>query len=120
MVCEFELKFTPVRAIRPSFVPPAPVEQLRMLPRTRKQLVREGAQHSNRIHIVLEDCNLKLTSVVTDVMGMAGRAILNALTARQTDPVQLSELACGSLKRRKEDLAQALRGQVAAHRRYLL
>lgn len=106
--------------IRASFVPPAPVEQLRMLTRTRKQLVREGAQHSNRIHKVLEDCNLKLTSVVTNVMGMTGRAILEALAAGQTDPETLSELACGSLKRRKGELAQALRGQVAAHHRYLL
>ena len=57
----------------------------------------------------------KLTSVGTNVMGMTGRAILEALGAGQTDPVQLSELVCGSLKRRKQELAQA-----ATHRQYLL
>lgn len=101
--------------IRASFVPPAPVDQQRMLTRTRRLLVREGAQHSNRIHKVLEDCDLKLTSVGTNVMGMTGRAILEALGAGQTDSVQLSELVCGSLKRRKQALAQA-----ATHRQYLL
>ena len=106
--------------IRPSFVPPQPVEHMRMLTRTRKQLVREAAQHAQRIHKVLEDCNLKLTSVVSDVMGKTGRAILEALCAGQTDPAKLSELACGSLVTKKAALAEALRGRVTAHHRYLL
>jgi transposase len=106
--------------IRPSFVPPAEVEQLRMLTRTRKQLSREAAQHTLRIHKLLEDCNLKLTSVVTDVMGMTGRGILEALATGEQDPQKLSELACGSLRKRKAELFEALHGQVAAHHRYLL
>lgn len=106
--------------IRHSFVPPAEVEQLRMLTRTRKQLSREAAQHTLRIHKLLEDCNLKLTSVVTDVMGKTGRAILEALAAGLLDPQKLSELACGSVRKRKAELCEALHGQVAAHHRYLL
>lgn len=65
--------------------------------RTRKQLVRETAQHAQRIHKVLEDCNLKLPSVVSDVMGKTGRAIIEAVCAGQTDPDKLSQLACGFL-----------------------
>ena len=106
--------------IRSSFVPPQPVEQLRMLTRTRKQLVREAAQHVNRIHKLLEDCNHKLTSVVTDVMGKTGRAIVDALCQGQTDPDKLAQLACGSLRAKKAALAEALRGCVTAHHRYLL
>ena len=106
--------------IRPSFVPPTPVEQLRMLTRTRKQLVREGAQHTQRIHKVLEDCNLKLTSVVTDVMGKTGRAILEALVQGQTDPEKLAELAVGSLRTKRAELVAALRGRTTAHHRFLL
>ncbi|HNN95828.1 MAG TPA: IS110 family transposase [Pseudomonadota bacterium] len=106
--------------IRPSFVPPTPVEQLRMLTRTRKQLVREAAQHTQRIHKVLEDCNLKLTSVVTNVMGKTGRAILEALVQGQTDPEKLAELAAGSLRTKRAELVEALRGRVTAHHRFVL
>lgn len=106
--------------IRPSFVPPAEVEQLRMLTRTRKQLTREAAQHTLRIHKLLEDCNLKLTSVLTNVMGQTGRAILEALCQGESDPTRLSELARGSLRRRKAELCEALHGTVGAHHRYLL
>ncbi len=63
--------------IRGSFVPPAPIHELRDLTRTRKQLVRESAQHTLRIQKVLEDANLKLTSVVSDVLGMSGRAMID-------------------------------------------
>ena len=106
--------------IRPSFVPPAPVEQLRMLTRTRKQLVREAAQHTQRIHKVLEDCNLKLTSVLTDVMGKTGRAIVEALIQGHSDPQTLAELAVGSLRTKRAELVEALRGRTTAHHRFVL
>jgi transposase len=106
--------------IRPSFVPPQPVEQMRMLTRTRKQLVREAAQHTQRIHKVLEDCNLKLTSVVTDVMGKSGRAILEALVQGETHPERLAELAVGSLRTKRAELVESLRGRVLAHHRFML
>src|SRR6201993_3527537 len=65
--------------IRSSFVPPTPIQELRDLTRTRKQLVREIAQHSLRIQKVLEDANLKIASVLSDVLGCSGRAMLDAI-----------------------------------------
>jgi transposase len=75
--------------IRSSFVPPAPIQELRDLTRTRKQLVREISQHSSRIQKVLEDANLKLGSVLSDILGKSGRAILQALIAGPSDPEKL-------------------------------
>src|SRR5580765_13725 len=72
--------------IRSSFVPPAEIQQLRDLTRTRKQLVGEVARHTLRIQKTLEDANLKLTHVVTDILGTSGRAILRALIAGETNP----------------------------------
>jgi len=81
--------------IRSSFVPPAAIQELRDLTRTRKQLVREISQHSSRIQKILEDANLKLGSVLSDVLGKSGRAILNAIIAGQTSPEKLVDLAPG-------------------------
>src|SRR6202041_834729 len=74
--------------IRASLVPPGPIQELRDLTRTRKQLMREIAQHKQRIQKVLEDANVK----VSDVFGDSGRRMLNALCAGQTDPWQLAPL----------------------------
>jgi transposase len=106
--------------IRASFVPPAPIQQMRDLTRTRKQLVREVAQHTQRIHKVLEDANLKVASVITDMLGMTGRAILKALVAGQSDPELLADLAQGRLKAKREQLVEALHGRVTDHHRFLL
>jgi transposase len=106
--------------VRASFVPPAPIQHLRDLTRTRKQLVREVAQHTQRVQKTLEDANLKLASVVTDILGMTGRAILNALVQGQTDPEVLAELARGKLKAKRAALVQALHGRVTDHHRFLL
>src|SRR3989449_11615863 len=72
--------------IRSSFVPPEPVQELRDLTRTRKQLVRESAQHTLRIRKTLETANIKLTAVLADITGVSGRAILQALVAVERDP----------------------------------
>ena len=72
--------------IRASFVPPTEIQDLRVLMRTRKQLVRERVQHTQRIQKTLEDANLKIASVVSDILGTSGRAILRALIAGETDP----------------------------------
>jgi len=72
--------------IRSSFVPPAAIQELRDLTRTRKQLVREISQHSLRIQKVLEDANLKLGSVLSDVLGCSGRAMLKAIVAGEDNP----------------------------------
>ncbi len=106
--------------VRASFVPDAPTQALRVLLRTRKQLVRERASHVQRLQKTLEDANLKLASVLTDVTGTSGRAILDALIAGESDPVTLAALAHQRVKAPREKLAEALRGRVTSHHRFLL
>ena len=84
--------------IRASFVPPAPIQELRDLTRTRKQLGREIVQHTQRIEKVLEDANIKLSSLITDVLGASGRRILKALIAGESDAVALAALGGSRLK----------------------
>jgi transposase len=106
--------------IAPSFVPPAPQRELRELTRQRVQLVRQKAAVANRIQKVLEDANLKLGSVASDVLGKSGRAMLRALVAGVTDPVVLAELALGRLRKQLPRLRPALTGRVTEHHRFLL
>ena len=106
--------------IRASFVPPAAIQELRDLTRTRKQLVREISQHSLRIQKVLEDANLKLGSVLSDVLGRSGRAMLEAIVAGESDPQRLAELALGNARKKTAELREALRGRITAHHRMLL
>ena len=105
--------------VRGSFVPPPAVQELRDLTRTRKQLVREKGRHVQRLHKVLEDANLKLTTVVTDLMGRSGRAILNAVLEGERDPAALAALGT-RLKCSPETLRDALRGHVREHHCFLL
>ncbi len=107
--------------IRGSFVPPTPVQQLRALTRTRKQLVREKAAHVQRIEKVLQSANLKITSALSDIMGQSGRAVLRAIIAGEADPERLL-VAMGKrrLKASRTELLEALRGCVTAHHRFLL
>ena len=106
--------------IRGSFVPPAAVQALRNLTRTRKQLVRELAQHTQRIEKTLEDGNIKLGAVISNVIGVSGRAILEAIIAGETDPAALAARGDGRLHCSREALIDALRGRVTAHHRFLL
>ena len=106
--------------IRGSFVPPAPIQELRDLTRTRKQLVREISQHTLRLQKVLEDANIKVASVLSDLLGQSGRAMLAALIAGQQDPECLADLACGTARRKRPELIEALRGRVTPHHRALL
>jgi transposase len=106
--------------IRSSFVPPAAIQELRDLTRTRKQLVREISQHSLRIQKVLEDANLKLGSVLSDVLGQSGRAMLEAIIAGEEDPERLAALALGTARRKHAALVEALRGRVTSHHRAML
>ena len=106
--------------IRASFVPERPTQELRALLRTRKQLVREQVSHVQRVHKTLEDANIKLASVLSDIVGMSGRAMLRALIAGETDPVVLAGLAHRRVKAGRQELVEALRGDVRPHHRFLL
>lgn len=106
--------------VRPSFVPPPPIQELRDLTRTRKQLVREVARHKQRIQKTLEDANVKIAHVLSDLLGESGRRILGALIAGETDPSRLADLGDVRLKSAREDRVEALRGRVTEHHRFML
>ncbi len=106
--------------IRASFVPDAATQELRNLLRTRKQLVREKASHTQRIHKTLEDANIKLDAVIASVLGQSGRAMLEGLIAGECDPTKLAALAHRKLRVPKSELRAALDGRVTAHHRFLL
>jgi transposase len=106
--------------IRGSFVPPAAVQEVRDLTRTRKQLVREIAQHTQRIQKTLDIANLKITGLISNLLGVSGRAILRALINGQTDPAQLADLARGTLTHKRAALIEALTGRVTPHHRRLI
>jgi transposase len=106
--------------IRSSFVPPAAIQDVRDLTRTRKQLVREVCQHALRIQKTLEDANIKLSSVISNVLGVSGRAMLDAMIAGESDPAKLAQLADPHLKASAEELTEALRGRVTANHCFLL
>jgi len=106
--------------LKASFVPPPPIRELRDLTRYRVQQVRDQAQETNRLHKVLEDAGVKLSTVVSDVMGVSGRAMLAALVEGQTDAVALADLARGRLRTKLPALQRALQGRFRAHHAFLL
>lgn len=106
--------------LRASFIPPAPIRELRDLTRHRTTLLQERTRVVNRIHKVLEDANIKLSAVATDIVGVSGRAMLRALIAGETDPQRLANLAQRRLRAKLPALEQALTGRVRAHHRLLL
>ncbi len=106
--------------LRASFVPPAPIRELRDLTRQRTQLLAEKAAAANRIQKVLEDANIKLASVATDVLGQSGRDMLRALIAGQTDVEALADLARRRLRAKIPALRLALSGRVTEHHRFML
>jgi transposase len=107
------------RSAEASF-PPTPIQELRDLTRTRKQLVREINRHTLRVQRVLEDANVKLTAVISDILGMSGRAILDALVAGESDPEHLLDLTSSRLHASRQNLREALHGRVTPHHRFLL
>ena len=118
--CAWIAKLMQHGLIGASFVPPEPQRDLRELCRQRVQLVRQKAAVSNRIQKVLEDANLKLGSVASDVLGKSGRAMLRAIIAGETDPTKLAELALGRLRKQLPRLRPALTGRVTEHHRFVL
>jgi transposase len=118
--CEWIAQLLQCGLLKGSFIPPAPIRELRDLTRQRSQLVGERTRAANRIQKVLEDANIKLASVASDVLGMSGRAMLLALIGGETDPEKLAELSKGRLREKLPQLRQALRGRVTEHHRFLL
>ena len=106
--------------IRASFVPPRRVQELRDLTRTRKQLTREVAQHTLRIQKTLEDANIKITGLVSDILGVSGRSIIEQIISGVRDPEALADLARRQMKKKRPELVEALRGTVTKHHRFLL
>jgi transposase len=106
--------------LQASFVPGRPERELRELTRYRTSLVRERAAEVNRIQKVLEGANIKLASVASDVMGVSGRAMLEAFVAGMEDAAELAQLARGRLREKREQLEQALVGLVGKHQRFML
>jgi transposase len=106
--------------VRASFVPPPPIQELRDLTRTRKQLVREVARHKQRLQKILEDANVKIAHVLSDLLGESGRRMLEALIAGETDPSRLADLGDVRLKSARQDRIEALRGRVTEHHRFML
>lgn len=106
--------------IRGSLVPTSTVQALRELSRTRTQLKQEAARHTQRIQKTLESAGLKLTGLISDVLGVTGRAILEALTAGESDPTVLAQLKRRGIRASKEQLRDALEGRLLDHHRVLL
>jgi transposase len=104
--------------IRGSFVPDTQTQ--RGLLRTRKQLTRERTSHVQRLQKTLEEANIKLDSVISDILGTSGRMMIEALIAGETDPTKLAGLASTRIKASPTTLTEALRGRVTRHHRFLL
>jgi transposase len=101
--------------LRGSFVPPKPQRQLRTLTRYRKTQIAERQREANRLHKALEDTGIKLDCVASDILGVSGRAMLDALVAGTTDPQVLADLAKGRLRAKIPALTEALEGRFEAH-----
>ena len=106
--------------LKASFIPPKPQRELRELTRYRTTVVRERARIINRLEKLLESTNIKLSSVVTDVMGVSARAMLTELVAGATDPQALAELAKGRLRNKTKELEAALVGAIRPNQRFIL
>jgi transposase len=106
--------------LKASFIPSRILRELRDLTRHRKQITGEQTRAVNRIHKTLEDANVKLSSVATDIMGVSGREIIEALIAGVTDPDRLAEAARGRLQQKTDRLKLAVEGKVNDHHRFML
>lgn len=106
--------------LKASFVPPPPIRELRDITRYQVQQVRDRAREVNRLCKVLEDAGIKLTSVASDVLGVSGRAMLDALLTGTTDPAVLADLARGKLRKKLPELRRALQGRFRRHHAFLV
>jgi transposase len=106
--------------IKASFVPDEEIQNLRSLQRARKQLTREQTRHTQRIQKTLEEANIKLDSVVSDILGVSGRKMIEAMIAGVRNPAKLAALADRRLKASRKELYDALHGRLTDHHRFML
>lgn len=118
--CQWLAQLLHCGLLRGSFVPPRPLRELRDLTRHRAQLTDEHTRVANRVHKALEDANIKLGAVASDIPGKSGRAMLRALLGGERDPARLAELALGRLRGKIPALRQALEGHFTEHHRFLI
>jgi transposase len=118
--CQWLARLLHCGLLRSSFVPPRPLRDLRDLTRHRAQLSDEHTRVANRVHKTLEDANIKLGAVATDILGKSGRAMLRALLQGERDPQRLAELAQGRLRGKIPALQQALEGHFTEHHHFLI
>lgn len=118
--CEWIAELLQHGLLRPSFIPPTPVRHLRDLVRHRVKLSEDKTETANRIQKTLEDANIKLASVASDVLGVSCREMIRSIIAGDDDPQQLAELARRRLRGKIPDLKVALEGKVTEHHRFML
>ena len=118
--CQWLAQLMECGLLKASFVPSRPLRELRDLTRQRVQLVNEHTAAANRLQKVLEDANIKLSSVATDVLGVSGRDMIRALIAGEQDPARVADLARRRLRNKLPELTAALEGTVDDHHRFLL
>ena len=118
--CQWIAQLLQCGLLKGSFIPPRPQRELRDLTRHRVQLVEEKTRTSNRIEKVLEDANIKLGSVASEVMGVSGRAMIEALIEGTKEPAQIADLARRQLRGKIPQLEKALQGHLTEHHRFLL
>ncbi len=118
--CEWIADLLSHGLLKGSFIPPEPVRDLRDLTRYRKSLIEERIREINRLQKLLESANMKLSSVASDVLGVSGKAMLEALISGKSDPRVLADLARGKLRKKLPLLREALPGRFRAHHQFLL
>jgi len=118
--CEWIADLLAHGLIKGGFIPPREIRDLRDLTRYRKSLMDERTREVNRLHKLLESANIKLTVVATDIMGLSGQKMLQALLEGTTDPMVLADLAKGRLRKKLPDLKKALEGRFDVHHRFML
>ena len=106
--------------VKASYIPNREQRELREMTRYRQEMIKERARELNRIQAVLEGCNIKLGSVITDISGKSGMAILKAIISGETDPIVLSELAEGRARNKLQEMRRALQGRVLEHQQKML
>lgn len=118
--CEWICKLLRAGLLNASFIPPRDIRDLRDLVRYRRKLHEEITKEKNRIQKILEDANIKLSGVLSDIFGLSGTLIIEQIVKGETDPTMLCELAQGKLKGKKREIREALVGNIRDHHTFMI